>query len=91
MPHRPEHPNHRPGHGKRHRRPNPLIALAVFLFFTLFWAGATTCFLLAAHRISRGLLMAGRAQAIQAAGDTMTDEEKRTVAEYLRRDALRRF
>ena len=41
--------------------------------------------------MSRGLLMSGRAAAIEAAGDSMTDEEKRTVAEYLRRDALRSF
>jgi len=80
-PHRPPHFNH---------RPNP-IGMAVMLLVCLFWAGAVTCFLLAAHRISRGLLMSGRAAAIQSAGDTMTDEEKRTVAEYQRRSALQRF
>jgi len=81
LPHRPPH---------FHHRPNP-IGMAVMLFVCLFWAGAVTCFLLAAHRISRGLLMSGRAAAIQSAGDTMTDEEKRTVAEYQRRSALQRF
>jgi hypothetical protein len=70
----------------RHR-PDP-IRLAIMLFAVVFWAAAVTCFLLAAHRIARGLRMSGRAAALDAAGDAMTDEEKRTVAEYLRRDAL---
>jgi hypothetical protein len=90
MPHpsNSHRPGHRPGFG---RKANPIIGLAVFLFITLFWMGAATCFLLAAHRIARGLLMSGRAAAIEASGDSMTDEEKRTVGEYLRHDALRRF
>jgi hypothetical protein len=82
------HNNHKPNHGRR--RPNPVIGFAIFIFITLFWMGAASCFLLAAHRISRGLIMAGRAQTLQVAGDSMTDEEKREVAELLRKDALRR-
>jgi len=73
-----------------HHKPGPVM-IVVMVIFGLFWMGAVSCFLLAVHRISRGLLLAGRAQALQAAGDSMTDEEKRTVAEYLRRDALRTF
>ena len=85
-----QHNNHQPNHHRRHRA-NPVVGFAIFLFITLFWMGAASCFLLAAHRISRGLLLSGRAQALQAAGDSMTDEEKREVAEIIRKDALRRM
>ena len=92
MPNHMQHANsHGHAMGRRHRKANPIIALAVFLFINLFWMAAATSFLFAAHRISRGLIMAGRAQALQAAGETMTDEEKRTIGEYLAHDALRRF
>ena len=88
MPAMPSMPA-RTGH-RRHRR-NPIIALAIFLFITVFWMAAATSFLFAVHRISRALMMTARADVLKAAGDTMTDEEKRIVAEYLRHDALRRL
>ena len=72
------------------RRPDP-VKLVIMLVFGLFWAGVAACFLLAAHRISKGLIMSGRAAALEAAGDSMTDEEKRAVAEHLRREALHGF
>jgi hypothetical protein len=82
---------HRPSYG--HRGPNPIgIAFMLFMLVNwLFWAAAATCFLLAAHRVARGMNLVGRAQALKVAGDSMTDEEKRSVEEYLRHDALSRY
>ena len=82
---------HRPSSGNHGPNPAGIIFMLFMLFWMLFWAGSVSCFLFASHRIAKGLDMAGRAQALQAAGDAMTDEEKRTATEILRRQVTHRY
>jgi hypothetical protein len=54
----------------------------------LFMAGAISCFLLAAHRISRGLLLAGRVAAFDELEDAYTPEEREILIHRIKVESL---
>jgi hypothetical protein len=81
-----------PGHKRRVvvRRPGP-VRIVLMLFFGLFWASGFTCLLWAVHRIARALETVARTRALKVLGDDLSDEDRRTIAEYVRHESLRRF
>jgi len=54
----------------------------------LFLAGAISCFLLAAHRISRGLLLTGRVAAFDSLEDAYTPQEREVLIHRIKIDSL---
>ena len=54
----------------------------------VFLAGAISCFLLAAHRISRGLLLTGRVAAFDSLEDAYTPEEREVLIHKIKIQSL---
>ena len=81
-----------PGHKRRAVASRSAPArFAVMILFLLFWASGLTCLLWAVHRIARALESIARSKALKALGDDLSDEDRRTIAEYVRHQSLRRF
>jgi hypothetical protein len=55
----------------------------------VFCAAAISCFLLAAHRISRGLLLTGRVAAFDSLEDAYTPEEREVLIHKIKIESLR--
>ena len=71
-------------------RPGP-ARLVVMLSVMLFWASGFACLLWAVHRIARAMETVARTRALKVLGDELSDEDRRTIAEYVRHESLRRF
>jgi hypothetical protein len=71
-------------------RPGPM-RVAMMLFAMLFWVSGFTCLLWAMHRIARAAESLARTRALKVLGDDLTDEDRRTIVEYVRHESLRRF
>jgi hypothetical protein len=71
-------------------RPGP-VRIVMMLSFMLFWASGFTCLLWAVHRIARAMETIARTRALKALGDELSDEDRRTIAEYVRHQSLRRY
>jgi len=54
----------------------------------VFLAGAISCFLLASHRIARGLLLAGRVAAFDSLEDAYTPEEREVLIHRIKIESL---
>jgi hypothetical protein len=54
----------------------------------VFAAGAISCFLLAAHRIARGLLLTARVAAFDELEDAYTPEERELLIHRIKVDSL---
>jgi hypothetical protein len=54
----------------------------------VFCAAAITCFLLASHRIARGLLLAGRVAAFDSLEDAYTPEEREVLIHKIKLQSL---
>jgi len=55
----------------------------------LFLGAAISCFLLAAHRIARGLLLTGRVAAFDEFEDAYTPEERELLIHKIKQESLR--
>jgi len=56
---------------------------------TVFMAGAVACFLLAAHRVARGLMLNGQVSAYDALEDAYTPEERELLIHKIKTASLR--
>lgn len=54
----------------------------------VFLAGAISCFLLAAHRIARGLLLTGRVAAYDSLEDAYTPDERQALIHKIKLESL---
>jgi len=54
----------------------------------LFLAGSISCFLLASHRIARGLLLTGRVAAFDSLEDAYTPEEREVLIHRIKHDSM---
>ena len=54
----------------------------------VFLAGAISCFLLASHRIARGLLLAGRVAAFDELEDAYTPQEREMLIHRIKIESL---
>ena len=54
----------------------------------VFLAGAISCFLLASHRIARGLLLAGRVAAFAELEDAYTPQEREILIHKIKIESL---
>jgi hypothetical protein len=55
----------------------------------VFLAAACTCFLLASHKIARGVLLTGRVAAFDELEDAYTPEEREILIHKIKHDSLR--
>jgi hypothetical protein len=78
-------------HGGTSRRAHGPARFLVMIGVLLFWASWITCFLWALHRIARALETIARTRALKALEDDLSDQDRRTIAEYVRHESLRRF
>jgi hypothetical protein len=67
------------------------VQMLVMLFFMVFWASGFTCLLWALHRLARAAETVARTRALKVLQDDISDEDRRTIAEYVRHASLRRF
>ena len=56
---------------------------------TAFCAGAISCFLLASHRIARGLILNGQVAAYDSLEDAYTPEERELLIHKIKNTSLR--
>lgn len=59
------------------------------LLAALFCAAAVSCFLLAAHRIARGLMLTGRVAAFDSLEDAYTPEERELLIHKIKLESIR--
>jgi hypothetical protein len=77
------------GHGHGHGRAP--VRMLVMIGVLLFHASVATCFLWAMHRIASALQTIARTKALKVLGDDVSAEDRRTIAEHIRRGSLRHF
>lgn len=81
------HPRHAMGHG---HGPGPL-RMVFGLAFALFYALGFVSLLWAVHRIARALSITARLKTLDRLEAELTDEERRTLVERVRRESLGRY
>jgi hypothetical protein len=69
--------------------PRVLFFGVFYLFWTVFCAAATTCFLCAVNRIAGSMRAGVSLKALKQLGDEFTDEERRLVVARLKKKALK--
>ncbi|MEI7814835.1 MAG: hypothetical protein WCJ13_08595 [Coriobacteriia bacterium] len=55
---------------------------------TVFLAGAISCFLLASHRIARGLILNGQVAAFDSLEDAYTPQEREVLIHKIKKSSL---
>lgn len=62
---------------------------ALGMIGAIFCAAVASCFLLAAHRLARGTLLAGRVVALSSLEDAYTPEERELLIHKIKLESIR--